>query len=98
MTSTDQLLREIEVFADERQLSASTVARLAANDGKLIARLRAGGTVTLATAEKLREFMRSARAGGREAGAGRATPALHNDATKSDEQQAVTGNGAEVFP
>lgn len=61
MGATETLLHEIEAFGLEVGVSPSTLARKAINDGKLPARLRAGGKVTLETAERLRSFMRDYR-------------------------------------
>ena len=59
MTATEQLLIEIESFCQMNGLKASTLARKAVNDGKLPERLRAGGRVTLETAQTLRDFMKT---------------------------------------
>lgn len=59
MNATEALLSEIEAFSRTRGIAASTVGLKAVNDGKLVERLRRGGSVTLETAERLREFMRS---------------------------------------
>lgn len=58
MTTTQALLTEIEEFSRKAGISPSTLSRKAINDGKLPGRLRRGGSVTLETAEKLREWMR----------------------------------------
>ncbi len=53
----EDVLREISDFCRDAQLAESTFGRLAVNDGKLVSRLREGGSVTLKTAARLRTFM-----------------------------------------
>lgn len=64
MRTTDDLLHEIEAYIEARRqtgqrLSDTTFGRLAVNDGKFMARLRGGGTVTLPTAERIRSFIKN---------------------------------------
>jgi hypothetical protein len=56
-TSTTDLLLEIEDFCRTTGIAESTFGRRAINDGKLCARLRRGKSVTLATAERAREYI-----------------------------------------
>lgn len=51
------LVAEIEAFITERGLAPSTFGRLAVNDGKFVGRLRKGGSLTMATADRVRNFM-----------------------------------------
>lgn len=53
-----QLLDEIEAFLKKHSMFASYFGRDAINDTALVSRLRAGGTVQLETADRLRAFMR----------------------------------------
>lgn len=57
MTETHALLNEIEAFVARTKMAESTFGRLAVNDGKLVARLRAGGSITLNTAADIRRFI-----------------------------------------
>lgn len=59
MNATTTLLEEIERFSQAQGIAMSTVGLRAVNDGKLADRLRRGGSVTLDTADRIREFMRS---------------------------------------
>lgn len=53
MTYLDQLLERISAAAVRAGMSETTFGRLAVNDGKLVARIRGGKTITLATASKI---------------------------------------------
>ena len=55
--STDALLEEIEAYCQKAGVAESTFGRHAINDGKLCFRLRAGKSVTLATAERVRTYI-----------------------------------------
>lgn len=57
MSTQAQLLSEIETFLRGRKMAETTFGRLAVNDGKFVARLRAGANMTLATIAKARQFM-----------------------------------------
>ncbi len=57
--SANQLLTDIEAFCRRNALAESTFGRRSVNDGKLCFRLRSGKNVTLETAAKIRDFMRS---------------------------------------
>lgn len=57
MDSTDQLLGDIEAFLARHRMAPSTFGARAVNDGKLIERLRAGGTVSLKKADEIRKFI-----------------------------------------
>lgn len=61
-TLRDGLLREIDAFLADTGMAPSRLGRLAKDNGKLVARLRAGHDVTLATADRLREVMAEERA------------------------------------
>jgi len=64
MTEREKLLQEIDGFLATAGMAESTFGRKAVNDGKLVARLRAGSTVTLDTASKVRACIATARAAG----------------------------------
>lgn len=59
-TETQKLLTEIEAFLAKFEMADSTFGRKSVNDGKLVARLREGSSVTLNTAARIREYMRVA--------------------------------------
>jgi hypothetical protein len=59
MSETHQLLREIEAFIGDADMAPSTFGRKAVNDGKLVGRLRAGSTVTLENASRIRRFIKA---------------------------------------
>ena len=62
----DALLREIVEYCRKAGVAESTFGRFAVNDGKFVNRLREGGRITTATAERVRRFITSdARAGAR---------------------------------
>ncbi len=52
-----RLLADVEAYCLKHVIAESTLGRLAVNDGKLLPRLRAGSSITLRTASKLRVFM-----------------------------------------
>ena len=54
MSETEKLLREIEAFLKSAKISATTFGRKTVNDGKLVPRLRSGGSVTLDKAAHIR--------------------------------------------
>jgi hypothetical protein len=58
-----RMLSEIEAFLglDGVSMTETTFGRLAVNDGKLVPRLRAGGSCTLTTADKVRAFITANR-------------------------------------
>ncbi|MEJ0093786.1 MAG: hypothetical protein WDN46_10185 [Methylocella sp.] len=60
MTDTQSLLDEINRFLASGAMAESTFGRKAVNDGKLVARLRRGGSVTLESASRIRSFMATA--------------------------------------
>ncbi len=55
--AAEEVLKEIGDYCRGAGLAESTFGRLAVNDGKLVARLRDGGSVTIETLARLREFM-----------------------------------------
>lgn len=57
MTATQTLLEEIDTFLASSKMAESTFGRKAVNDGKLVARLRAGKSITLDSADAVRGFM-----------------------------------------
>jgi len=61
MSETQKLIAEIDRFLAEVPMAETTFGRLAVNDGKLLARLRSSGTVTLDKADQIRRFMRERR-------------------------------------
>jgi hypothetical protein len=52
-----EIVKRLEDEAKRRGISVTTLCRLAVNDGKLVARLKAGGSVTLATLRKLESWL-----------------------------------------
>ena len=54
MTDEQSLLAEIERFLARTGMPASSFGKYAVDDGKLVERLRRGGTVTLKTAAAIR--------------------------------------------
>lgn len=72
MKIRDQLLAEIDAFlARHPEIAESTLGFKAVNSGKVIGELRAGGNITIGTADRLREYMR-----GYGGGSGRKSPPL----------------------
>ena len=61
MSIQTELLAEIEAFLPERGISEATFGLRAVNDGKLVPRLRAGATITLATLERVRGYIAAER-------------------------------------
>ena len=57
----EQIIDEIENFLAVSGMAPSTFGHKTAQDGKLVNRLRRGGTVTLPTAEKIRAFISAER-------------------------------------
>lgn len=53
------LLSEIDAYIASRGITESTFGRMAVNDGKFVARIRRGGSTTLATVARVREFIQS---------------------------------------
>src|SRR3970040_2274741 len=83
MNDMKSILNEIEAFCRKQDLAETTFGKQAVNDGKFVARLRAGKSVTLRTLERVRAYMESqggvppaAKSDGRapRAAAGRALP------------------------
>lgn len=62
--ATQALLSEIEDYCQNAGIAESTFGRHAINDGKLCARLRSGKNVTLATAERVKSYIREHRGAG----------------------------------
>lgn len=62
MDTQAQLLSEIEAFLSTRKMAETTFGRMAVNDGKFVARLRAGANMTLATIERARAHIEAKRA------------------------------------
>ena len=67
MRPAQTLLCEIEAAAVAMGITPKTLARKAVNDGKLVSRLRNGGSVRLETAEKVRDFISSGQSSPKEA-------------------------------
>ena len=60
MVETHKLVGEIDAFLTRSGMAATTFGRKAVNDGKLVARLQAGGSVTLEKASQIRRFIATA--------------------------------------
>jgi hypothetical protein len=56
-----RLVDEIDAFLGETGMSESYFGKRATGNSEVLARLRAGRTITVVTEEKLREFMASRR-------------------------------------
>jgi hypothetical protein len=56
-TMQADLLAEIDAFLAARGMAETTFGRRAVNDGKFVLRMRAGKGITLATVERVREFI-----------------------------------------
>ena len=57
MSETQKLLSEIDGCLRSAGMADSTFGRKAVNDGKLLERLRSGGSVTLEKAAQIRRFI-----------------------------------------
>lgn len=66
MDATQTLLSEIEAFLSRTGMEASTFGQKAVHDWRQVERLRAGGSVSLRKAERLRTYMEQHRARGAE--------------------------------
>lgn len=54
---TDTLVSEITRFCRAQEMAESTFGRVVANDGKLVARLRGGKSITLKTLKKVEDYI-----------------------------------------
>jgi hypothetical protein len=70
MSTKDELLGEIAAFLAETAMAPSTFGRHAVNDGKFVGRLRNGAGLTVATVDRVRDYMKAERE--RAAGEGQA--------------------------
>jgi hypothetical protein len=57
ISSNQQLLAEVNEFRSRTGMSSSYLGKAAANNSEAVKRLETGGSVSLATADKLRLFM-----------------------------------------
>lgn len=57
LNSAEQLLSDIEAFLDRQGMAPSTFGENACEYKNLVKRLRAGKTVTLETADRVRRYM-----------------------------------------
>ena len=57
MPETEAIIREIEDYCRQTNTAESTFGRRAVNDGKFVARLREGKSVTLKTLNRVHAFM-----------------------------------------
>lgn len=62
MDTRDQILAEIEALLRRTEMAETTFGRKAVNDGKFVARLRAGGGLTTRTADQVRAFIADQKA------------------------------------
>jgi len=70
--NAQQLLQEISDYCRQAGLAESTFGRRAVNDGKLVTRLRAGRSITLATLRRIEAALTAAGGEAAAAPAGRA--------------------------
>ncbi len=94
------LLREISLHCREARLAESTFGRRAVNDGKLVSRLRTGGTVTAATLDRIKSFLLSHETKGRSVIVNRVTRSAAKASkpgatTMQSSKAAVAGGGDE---
>lgn len=61
MSTISSLLAEIEAFLAETGMKKTVFGRLALNDGAFVKRLQDGGGVTLATVDRVRDFIAKQR-------------------------------------
>lgn len=80
MTAQTRLLSEIDDYCARVGVAESTFGRMAVNDGKFVARIRAGGGLTLATYDRVRAFLAATPDGAPAAPIGE-TPAPKSEAT-----------------
>jgi len=59
MNAQQTLLAEVEAFLLVSGMAPGTFGHATVNDGKFVSRLRRGGSVTLETAERIRDFIAS---------------------------------------
>ena len=57
MGDQEHLIQEIESYCNAAGIAESTFGRQAVNDGKFVARLRAGKGITMSTVGKVRQFL-----------------------------------------
>lgn len=65
MTLQEQFRREVEAFLSQHEFEPTTFGRKALNDPCFVTDLKNGRSPTLTTIEKVREFMTSVAAEGR---------------------------------
>lgn len=58
MTANQQLLAEINAFLKISGMAATTFGKVAAGNSQIVERMVAGGSVTLRTADRIRNFIR----------------------------------------
>lgn len=63
---TDHLISRIEAYCKRYRISETTFGARALNNSKIVARLRAGGTVTLRSLRRMDAFMMGETAEGRQ--------------------------------
>lgn len=68
MSTISSLLKEIAAFCKEFRIGESTFGRRAMSDGKFVDRIKAGGGLTVANLDRLRDYMATERAAQRAAG------------------------------
>ena len=90
MTSaTSKLLREVEDYCRRAGIAETTFGREAVNDGKLCARLRDGKSLTLETADRIRDYIASQGGSGDEL-LDSAAPAENDSGQQSPGEHHVT--------
>ena len=61
MSGVAHLLKRIERYCREHAIAETTFGRRVVNDGKLVARLKRGGSITLATLRRIDGHLRGHR-------------------------------------
>lgn len=61
MSTVTDLLDDIAAFCRRHDMAETTFGRHAVNDGKFVGRLRSGGSVTVDTIDRVRNYMTNHR-------------------------------------
>ena len=61
MNANQQLLAEIDAYLASSGMAATTFGKRAANNSQVVDRMREGSSVTLKTADRIRQFIRDSQ-------------------------------------